>query len=232
MWNQGRPVLSVPASGVRHQSMTFDRRPNTALTGPRLRLFLFERHRQRFLAKWGPAVRGLAPPPPDAEPESIRTAVQAALPHTRERAEQVRSGSWKPSGRAHSAERPYSGIANPVLEQGDGAYAVAAEVEEALNVAEQGILGDYCRWLAHKEEEASDQLLEAHRLLHQRQQEMAALQTHAAELQRRHQELALTLDRIVHGNTWRLRALVKRALRGPRATAARARLAARGRIGG
>jgi GT2 family glycosyltransferase len=221
IWNQGRPVLSVPASGVRHQSGTFDRRENTVLTGPRLRSFLFERHRDRFLAKWGPAVRRLASPPPDAEPESIRAAVQAALPHTRERAEQVRSGSWKPSGRIQSAERPYSGIPVPVLDQGESTYAVAAEVEEALNVAEREIVGDYCRWLSHREEEIFDRLLEAHEGLRQRGQEVAELHVHIAELQRQRQELALTLDRIVHGNTWRLRTLVHRVLQGVRAAVAR-----------
>lgn len=205
IWSQGRPVLSVPASGVSHQSGAFDRRENTALTGLRLRTFLFERHRHRFLAKWGPAVRGLASPPPDAGPESIRAAVQAALPHTRERAEQVRSGSWKPSGRVQSSERSYSGISDPVLGQGDGTYAIAAEVEEALNVAEQGIVGDYCRWLARREEGMFAQLVEAHEGLHQHQRALA-------DLQRQHQELAVTLDRIVHGNTWRLRTLIHRVL--------------------
>lgn len=229
IWSQGRPVLSVPASGVRHQSGTFDRRPNTALTGPRLRSFLFERHRDRFLAKWGPAVRGLASPPPDAEAESIRAAVQAALPHTRERAEQVRLGSWKPSGRVQSAERPYSGIPVPVLDRGDGAYAVAAEVEEALNVTESELVDDYCRWLARREEEIFDQLLEAHERLHQRQQESADLHAHAVELERQRQELALTLDRIIHGNTWRLRTLVHRVLRRARDAVARATVAIRSR---
>jgi GT2 family glycosyltransferase len=229
IWNQGRPVLSVPASGVRHQSMTFDRRENTALTGPRLRSFLFERHRDRFLAKWGAAVRGLAPPPPDAEPESIRAAIQAGLPYTRERAERVRSGSWTPSGPLQSAERPYSGIPVPVLDQGDGIHTVAGEVEEALNVSERAIVSDYCRWLARREEEELDGLIEAHELLHQRQQEIVALHARLAELEGRNQELALTLDRIVHGNTWRLRTLVLRLLRGARDLFARATTAIRGR---
>ena len=229
MWNQGRPVLSVPASGVRHQSMTFDRRESTALTGPRLRSFLFERNRDRFLGKWGTAVRDLASPPPDAEPESIRAAVQAALPLTRERAERVRSGSWKPSGRIQSAERTYTGVPVPVHDQGDGTHAVAEEVEEALSVAERVLVGDYCRWLARREEKASDRLLEAHALLHQRKQEIVDLHARLAELQRRHQDLALTLDRIVHGNTWRLRTLVHRVLQRARDAFARVAAAIRGR---
>lgn len=227
MWNQGRPVLSVPASGVRHQSGAFDTRQNTPLTGPRLRRFLFERHRDRFLAKWGSAVRGLAPPPPDAEPESVRAAVQAALSHTRERAEQVRSGSWQPSGRAQGAERRFSGIAAPVLDNGDSAYAVAPEVEEALNATEAELVSDYCRWLARVEEENFNQLLEAHEVLRHRDREIAELHTHAANLQAQQQELSLTLDRILHGNIWRLRNLAHRILR--RSHTAVARLTNRSR---
>jgi GT2 family glycosyltransferase len=206
IWNQGRQVLSVPASTVRHLSGTFDSRPNTALTGPRLRSFLFERHRHRFLAKWGPAVRNLAPPSPDAEPESIKAAVQAALPLTRERAERIRSGSWKPSGRPPGSERPFTGISDPVLEQGDGTYMVAPEVEEGLNVSEREIVGDYCSWLALREETLTRELAETRLGLRNHQRELA-------DLQRRHQELALTLDRINHSNTWRLHTLILRILR-------------------
>jgi GT2 family glycosyltransferase len=213
IWSQGRPVLSVPASGVRHQGGAFDRRESTALTGPRLRSFLFERHRDRFLAKWGLAVRGLAPPPPDADPESVRASVQAALSHTRERAGQVRSGNWKPSDSVQSAERRFSGVPAPVLDSGDGIYAVAPGVEEALSVAESEMVGDYCRWLSSKEETTFDQLVEAQEQLRQRQREMADLHVQIADLQRQSQELTLTLDRILHGNTWRLRNLVHRVLR-------------------
>ena len=250
IWSQGRLVLSVPDSGVRHQSGAFDRRQKSALTGPQLRWFLFNRHRDRFLGKWGAAVRSLASPPPDADPESIRTAVQAALRHTRERAGRVRSGSWKPSGHPQSAERLYSGISIPVLDQGEGVHAVAAEVEDALNVAERETVDGYCRWLARKEETASRQLLEAQQLIYQRQQELADLHAHTADLQahaadlqanaadlqahadalqRQNQELALTLDRIVHGFTWRLRTLVHRVLRLPRAAVVGATAAIRSR---
>jgi GT2 family glycosyltransferase len=48
-WSQGRSVLSVPASTVRHQSGSLTRRENTPLTGPRLGPFLVERHRASFL---------------------------------------------------------------------------------------------------------------------------------------------------------------------------------------
>lgn len=221
IWNQGRPVLSVPASGVCHHGGASDRRENTAVTGPRVRNFLFERHRDRFLAKWGSAVRGLATPPPDAEPESTKTAVQAALTHTRERAERIRSGTWKPSVSPQSAERLHSGIQSPVLEQDDGTYAVAAEVESGLNVAGQEIVSDYCRWLSRREEEIFGQLLEASEWIHQHQQELAGLHARIGELERQNQELSLTLDRIFRGNTWRLRTLVHRVLQLGRTAVAR-----------
>jgi GT2 family glycosyltransferase len=219
IWNQGRTVLSVPASGVRHESGALGRRENTALTGPRLGSFLVERHRDRFLAKWGAAVRSLAPPPSGPETAQTRTAVQTALLHTREREAQVRAGSWKPSIRAQSAERPYSEIPEPLIDQGEGTYAVAAELEEALNVAERELVADYCRWLARREEGVFEQLAEARELLRHRERELA-------DLQRQHQELSITLDRILHGNTWRLRNAVLRFLRLPRKAVARARAGA------
>jgi hypothetical protein len=116
-----------------------------------------------------------------------------------------------------------------VLDQGDGTHAVAGEVEESLSVAERELVGDYCRWLARREEDASDRLLEAHGLLHQRQQEIVDLHSHLGDLRRRHQDLVLTLDRIVHGNTWRLRTLVLRGLQRARDAFARAAVAIRGR---
>jgi GT2 family glycosyltransferase len=229
IWSQGRLVLSVPASGVRHLSGTFERRENSALTGPRLRRFLYERHRERFLSKWGPAVRDLASPPPDPQPESVRAAVQAALRHTRERAERIESGSWERSGPPARAERRHSGISAPVIDQGEGAHVVAPEVEEALDRAEREVVEDYCRWLGRKEEAASEELAEARRLIYLRQQELADARTQGAELQARaddlqsraddlqsrNQELALTLERILGGVTWRLRTLVLKLLRRP-----------------
>jgi GT2 family glycosyltransferase len=228
MWSQGRLVLSVPASGVRHESGALSRRENSALSGPRLGLFLFERHRHRFISKWGTTVRGLAPPPPDAEPESIRAAVGAALRHTRERAGRVRSGSWKAPALPR-AERRYSGISVPVVDQGEGTHAAAAEVDEGLDLAERELVREYCSWLVGREKSLSEQLDEVHQLLHERQLELADLGAHADALQRHNQELALTLDRIVHGVTWRLRNLVHRLLRLPRAAAARATAAFRNR---
>jgi hypothetical protein len=108
-----------------------------------------------------------------------------------------------------------------VLEQDDGTYAVAAEVEASLNVAVQEIVGDYCRWLTRREEEIFDQLLEATEWIHQRQQEVAGLHAQIGELERQNQELSLTLDRIFRGNTWRLRTLVHRALQRGRTAVAR-----------
>jgi GT2 family glycosyltransferase len=221
MWNQGRPVLSVPASGVRHQSGAFDSRPNTPLTGPRLRRFLFERHRGRFLAKWGPAVRGLAPPPPDMEPESVKAAAQAALVLTRQRAEQVRAESWKSPVPPQSADAHFSGIPALVLDPGDGTYAVAPEVEAALNVAEAELVNDYCRWLVHLEEEASNHLQEAHEVLRHRDRELAETQTHVANIEAQNKDLSITLDRIVRGNTWRLRTLIHRIAQGIRTAVTR-----------
>jgi hypothetical protein len=237
VWNQGRLVLSVPTSGVRHQTGALGRREDTALSGPHLARFLFERHRDRFLSKWGPAVRGLASPPADTEPETIRTAVQAALRHTRERAEQVRSGSWAPATRPQRAEPIYSGISSPLLDQEDGTHAVATEVEEALDVAERRLVDEYCRWLAQQSGSFSNQLAEAQHLLRHREQEVRDLQAHAANLrvhadalERQNQELALTLEEIVKGTTWRLRTLALRLLRFPRSLArAAAAIRRRGR---
>lgn len=212
IWSQGRPLLSVPASGVRHHSGTFDRRKNTALTGPGLRRFLFERNRGRFLEKWGPVVDGLAPSPRATDRESVRASVQAALSHTRRRAERVRSGGWKPPGRVQGAERRLSGVRVPVLDGGDGVYAVAAEVEEALKLAESELVVDYCCWLARQEVATHDRLVEVQAALDQRQREAAELHTHIAELRRQREELATTLDRVLGGATWRLRTRVLRVL--------------------
>lgn len=214
MWSRGRLVLSVPASEVRHESGAFDRRPNSPLTGPRLRNFLFERHRDPFLAKWGRALRELAPAEYDwGEPETIRSAVQAALPLTRQRAAQVRSGTREPFGRSPTAERRFSGVSAPVIDKGDGTFAVADEVEEALNAAERTAIDQYCMWLAQREVATYDKLLQAHEWLKERRDEADALHAQIGELQRQNQELATTLDRILHGNTWRFRNLILRVFR-------------------
>lgn len=226
MWAQGRPALSVPASGVRHQTGAFDRRPNSPLTGPRLRTFLFERHRDRFLAKWGQSIRGLAPPSPNADPDEIRTAVQAALPHTRRRLEQVRSGAWEPRP-AQRSERSFSGIPEPVIDQDDGTFAVAAEVEQKLRASEGEIVGDYCRWLVDREQVLAAELVEMHELLHQRQLEAADLHAHTVEIDRQRRDLAAQLDRILNGTTWRLRTLIVGIARRLRTAARRLRRQAR-----
>jgi len=213
--NRGRPVLSVPTSRVEHRSGTFDRRPNTPLTGPRLRLFLFERHRRRFLERWAPLVPELAPPPADPRPESVRAAVEVAVSRTRERADRIRSGDWEPLPDLEQAERLHSGAASgpPVLEQDDGFYVVAPEVEQALKSVELDALGDYCQWLAAREGEVFDQLTEAQGALDQRLGEIHDLQAQTSELQRQHQELAATLEGILQSRTWRMRTLARRVMR-------------------
>jgi hypothetical protein len=106
-----------------------------------------------------------------------------------------------------------------VIDKGDGTFAVADEVEEALNAAERTATDQYCLWLAQREVDTYDRLLQAHRWLKERRDEADALHARIGELQRQNQELATTLDRIVHGNTWRLRNLVLRVFRrGERAT--------------
>jgi GT2 family glycosyltransferase len=223
MWSRGRLVLSVPGSGVRHESGAFDRRPNSPLTGPRLRSFLFERHRDPFLAKWGRAVRELAPAEYDwGEPETIRSAVQAALPLTRQRAARVRSVAGEPFGRSPVAERRFSGVSAPLVAEGDGTFAVADEVEEALNAAERTTIDQYCLWLTRREAETNDGLDQA-------REELQALHAQIGELQRHNQELATTLDRMIHGNTWRLRTLILRVLRGAKRAAGKATAALRAR---
>lgn len=214
MWRQGRPVLSVPASKVRHESGAFDRRPNTVLTGPRLRRFLFERHRDRFLAKWGVAVQGLAPPPRDAEPGSVREAVQAALPHTRARAKEVAaSGHWEAVQRVPASERRFTGIPSPVVAENGRLHAVAPEVEEALGSAESELVEGYCRWLVGVEAETHDLMLQAHDVIRHRDREIADLRTRVRELEQAHDWLVGELDGIRATKAWRLRTFVRRLLR-------------------
>ena len=207
MWRQGRLVLSVPASSVRHMSGAFDSRGDSALTGPRLRNFLFERHRSRFLAKWGEIARDLAPPPVEGGPESLAAAAQAALSRTRVRAEQVTAGAWQPPGAPPRADRRFSGAAE-LIEREDGAYRLPAEVEAALRDSEREATREFCKWLSHNEMKALDELAKLHRILAVREQEFAELQVKLASL--RH--AADTLDLIVNGRWWRLRGLIHRAL--------------------
>lgn len=211
-WSQGRPVLSVPASRVRHESGAFDRRPGSLLTGSQLRIFLLERHRDRFLEKWGAAVRELAPPPADLGPETVRAAVQAALPHTRERLARVRSEGVRAGGAAAKAELRFSGLADPVREEGDGLYAVAPEVEQALDAAEATLVDEYFPWLTGRAGKLAGYVNEATAELARRQQVIAELEERIAGLERNHDELAARLNAILNGPTWRLRSSVVRTI--------------------
>lgn len=213
VWSLGRPVLSVPGSRVVHESGAFDRRPNSPLTGPQLRRFLFERHRDRFLEKWSSLVPQLAPPPADMRPESVRAAVQAALPHTRERLERVRAEGVRAGGATAKAELRFTGLAEPVREEGEGSYSVAREVEEALSAAEATLVDEYCHWLIRREGELTTYLGEATEELERRQRYIVDLEQRVADVQREHDELAARLNAILNGATWRLRSKVVRALR-------------------
>ncbi len=206
IWSRGRPVLSVPASRVRHRSGTFDRRPRSALTGPRLRLFLFERNRGPFGAKWGEAVTGLAPPPAGPEPERIAAAVQAALIRTRERAERVRAGGGPvPDGPV--AERRFTALAEPpVLAAGEGACAVAPPIVAGLRDAEAALVDEYCRWLTVRERETAAALAENREAVASQHAQLEALSAERDHL------LAL-VDEIFTSRTWRARARLARLLR-------------------
>jgi GT2 family glycosyltransferase len=212
MWNQGRPVLSVPASRVVHASGAFDRRPNSPLTGPRLRPFLFERNRDRFLEKW-PAVRELAPPPSAIEPEPIRDAVQAALPHTRARFEQARDGELPASNPAAKAMARFTGVEAPIRGDGEDGYRVAAEVEATLQAAERELVDDYLRWLIVREEKVSDHIEMLNELLADKQGDIEMLNTAVEDLRQENGRLSSTLDGVLNSRTWRARTRLAR-LRG------------------
>jgi GT2 family glycosyltransferase len=207
IWNLGRPVLSEPASSVRHESHAFDRRGNSPLTGPRLRTVLFERNSVPFLEKWGPFVAERAPPPDYADPASIESATAAALTLTRERAEQVSSGKWRSPRPQARAEPRFSGLADPpVLDAGDGTFRVAPAVEAALDAAEVELVRHYCLWLVRKEKYEFDRLLAAH-------EELKWWDGKAQALEGENDELARRLNQILTGRTWRLRTAVARLLR-------------------
>jgi GT2 family glycosyltransferase len=210
IWGQGRLVLNVPASRVRHLSGTFDRRPRSALTGPRLRAFLLERNRGPFLEKWGDGVRGLAPPPADPSPEGIRAAVQAALRHTAERAERVRSGAW-PTDRRQTAEPLFTGLAEPpVVERGEGSYEVAPQVADALRASEAAIVDEYCRFLIPREEEGFRLLQD---VAERRERDLEELHGHIDFLRGENQRLAEQLGAILNSPIRRLRRGLGRILR-------------------
>jgi GT2 family glycosyltransferase len=211
MWSLGKPVLSAPGSHVVHASGTFDSRPNSLITGPRLRLFLFERNRHLFTDKW-PFVRDLAEAPADAEPETIKAAVQAALAHTRARWERVRAGE-KPSAPAGQAQPRFTGVvAEPVREDGNGSYRVAPEVESALQAAERELTGEYLRWLIGREDEVSGHLAEAHEALAHQRHDIETLNQAIEDLRRHNGELSAALNGLVNSRTWKLRTRAARLL--------------------
>jgi GT2 family glycosyltransferase len=213
IWNLGKPVLSVPASRVRHQSHAFDRRGDSPLTGPRLRTVLFERNSIPFIEKWGPFVAERAAPPDHTEPASVRPAVAAALTLTRERATRIRSEAWRPSRPGARAEPRFSGLAEPpVIETGTDDFRVAPAVEAALAAAEAELVRHYCLWLVRKEEMEFARLLDAHEELQRREREFLALRGDRDRLQREHDELARKLNAILRGRTWRLRTAAMRLL--------------------
>jgi GT2 family glycosyltransferase len=214
MWSRGRLVLSVPSSEVRHMSGSFDTRPNSPLTGPRLRLYLYERHCRRFLDKWGTALGNRAAPPPNLEPESIRLAVEAALVHTEARAISVRDGEWKPADSEPMAEHTFTGIAEPVVEEADGSYTVAPQLVDALIEAEHETVSGYCSWLIEREADFFERLREAG-------DHIENLRTYATDLESEHGKAVARLEEIQGSRAWRLRNFVLRARRKARSTFSR-----------
>jgi GT2 family glycosyltransferase len=214
MWSRGRLVLSVPSSEVRHMSGSFDTRPNSPLTGPRLRLYLYERHCRRFLDKWGTALGNRAAPPPNLEPESIRLAVEAALVHTEARARSVRDGKWKPADSEPMAEHTFTGIAEPVVEEPDGSYTVAPQLVDALIEAEHETVSGYCSWLIEREADFFERLREAG-------DHIENLRTYATDLESEHGKAQARLEEIQGSRAWRLRNFALRARRKARSTFSR-----------
>jgi GT2 family glycosyltransferase len=213
MWSRGRLVLSVPSSEVRHLSGSFDTRPNSPLTGPRLRLYLYERHCQRFLDKWGTALGNRAAPPPNLEPESVRLATEAALVHTDARAKLVREGGWKPAESEPMAEHTFTGIAEPVIKEGGG-YAVAPQLVDALIEAEHETVAGYCSWLIEREADFFERL-------HEAGDHIENLRTYATDLETEHRKAQARLAAIQSSKAWRLRNFMARALRRARSVFSR-----------
>jgi GT2 family glycosyltransferase len=206
LWNLGRPVLSVPASRVRHESHAFDRRGSSALTGPRLRTVLFERNGVPFLEKWGPFVAERVAPPDHTDPAAVRSATSAALELTRRRFERVGGGDWRPPRPDARAEARFGGLADPpAVEAEDGGFRVALAIEEALDAAEAELVAHYCHWLVRKEAFEFGRLLEAH-------EELKSQRDYIEVLQSDHDELARRLNQVLAGRTWRLRTAVARLL--------------------
>jgi GT2 family glycosyltransferase len=210
IWAQGRPVLSVPASRVVHGGGAFDRRPNSSLTGPQLRRFLLERNGPRFVAKWEALMRDLAPPPGDSEPETIRAAVEAAHSLTRARAERIDSGEQP--GSTQQAERPFTGVEDPVAESGE-AFAVTPEVEAALHADERELVDDYCRWLIERECRVAAELAAADATVAEQRRGLSELRTAVATVEQQNREVHATLAGVVDSRTWRLRSSLARLRR-------------------
>lgn len=213
MWNLGKPVLSVPASSVRHASGTFDRRPNSPLTGAGLRTLLVERNSGPFREKWGSFVEEAAAPPDLAEPESVRRAVAASLARVRERSRQIRSGEWRSPRPDVDADLRFSTLAEPpLIDAGDAGFRVAPEVEQALDAAEAQLVRDYCLWLVRKEKRQFDRLLGAGEELTQAGQSYRELDRNHRALLEERDELAGRLNRSLPARIRRLRAAVTRRL--------------------
>jgi len=228
-WRQGRPVLSVPTSTVRHVSGALEHRKNPVLTGNRLRQFLYERNRDRFLAKWGATVRGGAPPPAADTPKAIQVAVAAALDCLRDRAK-------RPRGAAPAASRAFTHDVR-LVQHDDGAYGLPSELEARLDVAEDEVIRDYCVWLAQRDTEAQGELAKLRACLSGTEHELASVRARVTELEREHHDVAgqlaaarqqagadveelialrsdaHTLQLILNGRWWRLRGLIHGAAR-------------------
>lgn len=213
LWNLGRPVLSVPASKVRHESHAFDRRGSSPLTGPRLRTVLFERNSVPFLEKWGAFVSGRAAPPDLTDPASVRAAVGAALELTGERAEGVRRPDWSPPRPQARAEARFSNLADPpAVPAEEGGFRVAPAIEEALGAAEAELVRDYCLWLVSKEKYEFERLLVAHEELQQWQRDGREWEQNLLAIRQERDQATERLDQILSGKTWRLRTALARLL--------------------
>jgi GT2 family glycosyltransferase len=229
-WAQGRPVLSVPGSSVRHETGALDRRQDPVLTGPRLRLFLYERNRDRYLGKWGATVRGGAPP---AAQVGTEAAVAAGLERLRHRAE-------RPPSTAPVASRVFTDGLR-LVEHEDGTYGLPPALEARLQAAEDQVIREYCTWLAVRDGHAEHALAELRGRLAGAEEELAsaraAAATRATELERERDDLAgqlaaaddraaaaaaeldalrqdaHTLQLILNGRWWRLRNVIRRVSR-------------------
>jgi GT2 family glycosyltransferase len=214
IWNLGKPVLSVPASRVRHEGGAFDRRPRSPLSGRHLRQVLVERNRKPFVKKWGAFVTERAAPPDPADPERVAAAVSAGLQLTRERAGRIAAGEWRAANPGARAERSFSGLADPpVSSDGEGGFRVAPAVEDALSAAETELISHYCLSLVRKEEEEFQRLIWAGEAVRDITEAVRQGEADFRKLQADRDEVAARLDAILNGRTWRLRTSLLRLLR-------------------